>query len=337
MSVFQHLPWQKGFPFSHGTILAGQHLPNRGVNLPLIVESGPHPVVENPVASVRHNSFPATVAPVWHDMRQISRHSGIRLLPLEGFTWGSRAKPPQPRTRPEHVLIWVTEGQVHLGFPRDHVVLRAGDLRHIPAGTAFAAVPVAGARGHAVLIAADLVSQATPPFPDRGLAAHVGTQAAQLEATLRELAAETPGSDPAAMACLMNLLSLRLGHLAPPRPRDAPEPGVSDRPMIDRFLALARQRLGESRSVAELAAELGCTTLLLDQACHAAHAKRAVDLIHDLQLECAVDMLRNTARPTQRIADELGYSSHAHFIRAFAAATGRAPDAFRAQSLGSSS
>lgn len=164
------------------------------------------------------------------------------------------------------------------------------------------------------------------------MAAHVGNHAAQLEATLREIGVETSTSDPGTLSCLVNLLSLRLRQLAPDRPDAASETGLPDRPLIDRFLALAQERLGACRSVAELAAELGSSTLLLDQACLAAHGKRAVELVHDLQLECAVRLLRETAHATQRIAAELGYSSHAHFTRAFVAATGRTPEAFRAQS-----
>ena len=85
-------------------------------------------------------------------------------------------------------------------------------------------------------------------------------------------------------------------------------------------------------AVAELAAELRTTTGALDRACLAARGKRAVELIHKLQLDRAIDLLRKSDLPTPRIAADLGYSGHAHFIRAFVAATGRTPDAFRAQS-----
>jgi AraC family transcriptional activator of pobA len=256
----------------------------------------------------------------------------MRLLPLQAFIWGSRAMPPQPRTRPDHTLIWVTEGRVQLDFPREHFILRTGDLRHIPPGTAFAAIPSAGARGHVALISAHLAADAEPPLPGRGMGAHVGHHAAQLEATLHELAVETADPDAPTLSCLMNLLSLRLGQLLPHRPAEDNEPAPPDLPLIERFLALADQRLGSARSVAELAAELHSTTGALDQACLAARGKRAVELIHQLQLERAADLLCNTDRPTMRIAADLGYSSHAHFIRAFVAATGRTPDAFRDQS-----
>ncbi|WEF22945.1 AraC family transcriptional regulator [Paracoccus sp. S3-43] len=275
---------------------------------------------------------PAALRPALRKGRPIGRQQGMRLLPLQAFIWGSRAMPPQPRTRPDHTLIWVTEGRMQLDFPRSHVILRAGDLRHIPAGTAFAAMPAPGTLGHVALISARLAARAEPPLPDRGMAAHVGSHAAQLEATLHELAMETADPDAGTLSCLLNLLSLRLGQLQPGRPPEQAAGAAPDLPLIEAFLALAVQRLGSAGSVAELAADLNSTMGALDQACLAARGKRAVELIHDLQLERAVDLLRGTRRPTLRIAADLGYSSHAHFIRAFVAATGRTPDAFRAQS-----
>ncbi|WP_164555295.1 helix-turn-helix domain-containing protein [Paracoccus haematequi] len=286
------------------------------------------PTVDTPAAV----AAPAALRPALREGRPVGRQQGMRLLPLQAFIWGSRAMPPQPRTRPDHALIWVIEGRMRLDFPRSHVILRAGDLRHVPAGTAFAAIPAAGTQGHVALISASLAARVQPPLPDRGMAAHVGSHAAQLEATLHELALETAKPDAGTLSCLLNLLSLRLGQLQPGRPPEPAAGAAPDLPLIEAFLALAAQRLGSAGSVAELAADLNSTMGALDQACLAARGKRAVDLIHDLRLERAVDLLRHTQRPTLRIAAELGYSSHAHFIRAFVAATGRTPDAFRAQS-----
>ncbi|MTD98744.1 helix-turn-helix domain-containing protein [Paracoccus sp. YIM 132242] len=332
MTAFEHSQWKDGFPFSPSQIRAGRRLGVDGVNAPFIADA-PQPVAGPPaIPQPQDRPAPAALQPAWREAHPVGRQSGIRLLPLAAFLWGSRANPPQPRTRPDHVLIWVTQGRVQLDFPRDRFCLRSGDLRYIPAGTAFAASPAHGTTGHVALISARLGAQAVPPLPDHVLAAQVGNHAAQLEATLREIGVETPGGDPGTLSCLVNLLSLRLRQLAPGRAPDMRDTGFPDRPLIDRFLALAREQLGESRSVAELAAELGSSTLQLDQACLAAHGKRAVALMHQLRLDCAARMLRETARPTQRIAADLGYSSHAHFIRAFVAATGRTPDAFRAQS-----
>ncbi|WP_165455682.1 helix-turn-helix transcriptional regulator [Paracoccus subflavus] len=210
--------------------------------------------------------------------------------------------------------------------------LRAGELRYIPAGTAFATVPDAGVCGHVALIARRLADTAEPPLPCRAMTVRVGPHGDQIKATLQELAIEKSKANARALSCLINLLSLRLGLLSRGNAPGRAAPNPPDRPLVDRFLDLARQRLGSAQAVAELAADLHSTVALLDQACMAAHGKRAIELIHDLQLECAALLLRNTAQPTHRIAADLGYSSHAHFVRAFAAATGRRPDVFRAQS-----
>lgn len=333
MTAFDHGPWKNGIRCSPTAPLARRALISGDVIAPHIADpSGLIPI--DPSFDVLD---PACCAPAFRhfaqgDGRLTDRHPGIRVLPLQAFVWGKRAIAPQPRTRSDHVLIWVTHGDTLLAFPRNHLRLHAGDLRHIPAGTAFSAIPSAGSQGHVTLISARLASQAVPSLPQHGLAAHVGGHAAQLHATLQEFAAEMPDPDPGTLSCLMNLLAMRLRQLAPARPPEADPIGPSDRPLIDRFQAMVRHRLGEVRSMAEIAADLHTTTVLLDQACLAAHGKRAIEVVHDLQLECAVTLLRETTRSTQRIAAELGYSSHAHFVRACVAATGRTPDAFRRQS-----
>jgi AraC family transcriptional regulator, transcriptional activator of pobA len=331
MSAVEHLQW-KGFPFSPSRIRAGRRVQDSDVNAPFIPDALA-PVADDPeIAPVLSVPSPASLRHALREARPIGRQQGMRLLPLQAFIWGNGATPPRPRTRPDHAVIWVTDGRAQLDFPREQTVLRAGDLRHIPAGTAFAAVPSAGAGGYVALISTRLAGLAQPPLPVRGLIAHVGHHAAKFEATLRELAVEAPDPDAPTLSCLMNLLSLRLHQLLPTRPAEAAEPVAPDHTLIEQFLALAGQRLGSNGSVAELAAELHSTTGALDGACMAARGKRAVELIHDLQLECAADLLRGTDRSTLRIAADLGYSSHAHFIRAFVAATGRTPDMFRAQS-----
>lgn len=331
MSAFGPSQWN-GFPFSPSRIRAGRRVADSDVNAPGIPDA-PDAVPDPPtIVTPAAVTAPAALRPALREGRPVGRQQGMRLLPLQAFIWGSRAMPPQPRTRPDHALIWVIEGRMRLDFPRSHVILRAGDLRHVPAGTAFAAIPAAGTQGHVALISASLAARVQPPLPDRGMAAHVGSHTAQLEATLHELALETAKPDAGTLSCLLNLLSLRLGQLQPGRPPEPAAGAAPDLPLIEAFLALAAQRLGSAGSVAELAADLNSTMGALDQACLAARGKRAVDLIHDLRLERAVDLLRHTQRPTLRIAAELGYSSHAHFIRAFVAATGRTPDAFRAQS-----
>lgn len=269
--------------------------------------------------------------------RPVARQSGLRLLPLESFVWGSRANPPQPRTRPDHTLIWVTTGTMQLDFPRQHHRLRPDAVRYIPAGTAFAALPQAGTAGHALLIAPTLVHDVEPAFPQHALSGCAGETGPALLATLKELAIETAGgASGQALHYLLGVLALRLSRLEPARQgasTAAPLPGGTERPLVDRFLALAATQLGSGRTIADLADQLETSTAALDHACQTARGKRAIDLIHALRLEHAVTMLRSGQHSSAQIAKELGYSSHAHFTRAFVAATGRPPEAFRNQPL----
>lgn len=261
--------------------------------------------------------------------RPPARQRPVRLSPLASFVWGSAALPPQPRTCPDHALIWVTGGQMQLEFPRQKHRLIAGDLRLIPAGTAFAALPMPGAEGHVALIPCTPEPGLEPALPRDGLAAQVGDQAAPLLALLRDLSA-APGG--AALRAALTRLASCLALLDPARPERPAESRTSqNRPLVEDFLTLARATLGSCASVAELAEELRTTTAALDRACIAARGRRAVELIHEARLERAVELLRRSDHRPARIATELGYSSHAHFTRAFVAATGRSPDAFRAQ------
>lgn len=225
---------------------------------------------------------------------------------------------------------------MRLNFPRRAVVLGAGEVRYIPAGTAFAAHPLAGADGHVLMLSPELTVDVDPALPCTTIAGSIGGSAAALLGNLRELVDEAARSpDSKALACHLNLLSLRLSRLDPARDPQPELPGVTvDRPLVDRFLALAAIELGSWRTLADLAQDLDTTLTQLDRACLEARGRRAIDLLHELRLERASELLRHTDKPTIRIAQELGYASHTHFARAFVTATGRTPDAYRTQMRG---
>lgn len=333
MAVSQQAEWTDGFPFSRSIIRAGRCLPEASVTAPMIPDAMQAAAVYDRSLSFGAGAESAPVAWTKHPQdHPVGRRDGVRVLPIGAFVWGGSTRGPMPRTRPDHVLLWLVRGEVRLDFPRDRIGMQAGDLRYVPAGTAFAAVPDAAAQGHVVLIGTRLADKALPALPDRGLSTRVGCHAARLGATLTELSVKGAPTDARALCCLVSLLSLRLDHLSQGNECARSAPALPDRPLVDRFLDLARQGLGRSTTVADMAAELDSTLAQLDQACLAAHRKRAIDLIHDMQLECAVRLLRESMQPVHRIAADLGYSSHAHFVRAFVAATGRRPEVFRAQS-----
>lgn len=341
MSLWERSGWSGGFPFS-ATRLGplGRGVRGQGGNVDVtasqVPEHGMAPRVP-PTATVAYgrivvpDALTVRVAP---GLRRFApRKASLRLMPVGAFTWGSPTQPAHPRTRPEHTLIWVTKGRLRLDFPRQSTVMMPGDVRFIPAGTAFASLPQADALGHVLLIATELTADIDPPLPRTVISGCVGAGAAVLSATLHELIEEAARSaDRKTLGCYLNLLSLRLSRLDPERDHTAqPDTPTSDRPLVDRFMTLAAIEIGSWYTLADLAQDLGTTLTQLDRACLEARGRRAIDLLHELRLERASEMLRHTDRSIPRIAQDLGYASHAHLTRSFVAATGRTPEAFRVQ------
>lgn len=257
----------------------------------------------------------------------------LKLLPLESFAWGGRTAMPQPRTRGEMTLIWVLQGRLKLDFPRQSHRLGPCSLFFIPAGTAFATLPLAGSVGQVLLITPHLARDLPQPFPDRPTEGRVDHDDPALRQLFHDLMAEarTDGTHArAARECHLALLALRLQRLEPAaRHIERPTPENPDLPLADRFLALARTRIADNSTIADFAHDLGATTAELDAACRHKHGKRALDLINDIRLRRAVQMMRETQEDPARIARMLGYSSLAHLSRAFVSATGRLPRQFR--------
>ena len=287
MSVWDRSDWTKGFPFTPTRLAPlGRGIRGQGgqidVNGPHLQTEGTAPMPMQRARAADRVAGPQAlsvrVAPASH--RFGPRQASLRLLPAGAFTWGGRAVPVQPRTRPDHVLIWVSDGRMRIDFPRSGGILAAGDVRFVPAGTAFAA--------------------------------------------------RSP--DHRTLGCYLNMLSLHLSRLDPQRDHRT-DPGAvhTDRPLVDRFLALAAVEMGSCRTLADLAQDLGTTLTHLDHACIEARGHRAINQLHELRVDRAAELLRHTDRPVPRLAQDLGYASHAHFTRAFAAATGRTPEAYRSQ------
>lgn len=352
MAVLGGSDWAKGFPFTAsllrsrraraGSSVTAAEIPDEG--RPIDRPAAPPDLAppQPPCGKTPPEAMalaPDPLGPVRHaGMRRfVPRHASLRLLPLGAFLWGNHASPPQPRTRPEHVLIWVTQGGLSLRWPGSRAALRAGDLRYIPAGTAFAALPGADTQGHVLLLPPELVRGLDPALPGQALAGTVGHQAEPLSFALRDLMAEAArGGDPTsrrkALRHHLSLLALRLQRLDPPAEAGT-EPGhfSADHALVERFLAEVAPDPGRPVTLAELAGQLGTSLTALDRACLGVRGRRAIDLLNGLRLDRAAEMLRHSDLPAHRIAQILGYSGLAHFTRAFVAATGRPPDAFRMQ------
>lgn len=331
MSIIQRSDWEYGFPFSDSKLhrnskpplsWLGGRLAEARINEAQILEG--HAQGEN------SGTAPLSSRPV--SRPSIPGHA-IRLLPLEAFFWGNHSLPPRPRSRPDHALIWLTQGGLHLDLPRHPQRMQPGDLRWIPAGAGFAALPQEETRGHVLLIAPVLTRGLEPGFPAGPTAARIAEETAPLLALMRDLETMTRQDTPAnQLSRHLGLLAMALDELALRGPGRVCAIAEQDDPaLLARFQALVQAEMSEAVTVAELAQRLGCTTAALDRICMAHDGKRAIETINDMRLQRAVTLLRETRLSPMQIAARLGYASHAHFARAFASATGRRPEVFRMQ------
>lgn len=274
------------------------------------------------------SALPPTILP----RRIAPRAATLRLLPIAAFLWDGGGHPPVPRTRPEHAVIWLQSGLHRLRFPRQDLALCAGELRFIPAGTAFASLPHPEAVGHVLLIPADLARRAVPAFPEAAQGGLVGDRAPALAMNLRELADETRHEDRLALDCHLGLLATRLARLAPASaPMRDGQSALPGRSEVDRFIDAARRNLDPMLTLAERAEAQGLTHAALDRACLAFRGRRAIEILNDLRIERAAGLLRDTLLPIAQIALASGHVSLTHFTRAFVVATGRTPQTFRNQ------
>lgn len=294
--------------------------------------------LDQPVAAAVPVSSAVTPGSSRHGTPYVAPGDGLRLIPLSSFHWGGalrgRNMPPAPRVRGDHVLILLKSGALQIEFPRNRHLLVPGRVAFIPAGTAFALNPGAELQGRALLLA---------PMHARGLPMSLppgfrtGTLAAEdaplIEPAMQALGAAQPRTcaGQAATASQMTLIAVALSRLDERAGIHGPrQSGILEaRPLTERFLELAQAELSQNQTMADLARKLGHSLAHLDRACLQSRGRSALQLLYDLRLERAAQALRGSDMPTCDIAQELGYAGLGHFIRSFAAATGRSPEAYR--------
>lgn len=280
--------------------------------------ASPRPILAEPAWAVPPR--PAANALL---LQTASETRGLRLLPIGGFVWSGPHD--TPRTRSDHVLIWMTAGTATLRLPRSAKAVSG--VLFLPAGTAFALQPSPGAEGGVLLLNRDLAERAARPFPSAVVEAEGGAEDAGTRSAIAALAAEAQRPQPPGRgdldACL-GQVALALTRMA-----DACHPREARDSLAERFVALAARELPHGRTLEDIAAMLGCTADALDAACLARHGKTAPALFAGLRLGRAVDLLAATDRPLPGIARETGFSDVDDLRRAVLAATGTQPEALR--------
>lgn len=297
------------------------------------------PAEITPAAPLRMAPVAAPVPPtVWRSRSMPG--DGLRLMPLAALVWGGPVRgrlglrTASPRVRGDHVLLMVSQGALAVELPRMRHPVTQGRLAFIPAGTAFSLDPPAEIQGWALLIPPSVARALSVVLPDAfrcGLPAEADRSL--LEPTMNALGHGSPRSpeEEAATRCQLGLISVALSRLSSvAEPRDAANCRMAEaRPLAQRFIDMMWESPAQDRTMAEIAADLGCSLAHLDRACQQSRGRRALELLYSVRSDRAAQLLRETDKPTMQIAAELGYSSLGHFMRAFAAATGRTPDSFR--------
>jgi len=117
--------------------------------------------------------------------------------------------------------------------------------------------------------------------------------------------------------------------------RQRPQEGLrQDRPQrggqhLQRFVALVERHFHEHWSLATYARQLGVSTAYLNGICRQQTGQTALQLIHQRQILEAKRLLVYTALNVNQIADQLGFSEPAYFIRFFKRLTGQTPSRLR--------
>ena len=99
--------------------------------------------------------------------------------------------------------------------------------------------------------------------------------------------------------------------------------------LVAAYTDLIERDYRSDRRIADYAAELGVTPTHLTRCCKQTCGQSALDLLSDRVHYEACVLLRDTRRPVQDIALDLGFHSAAYFSRAFQAKAGKTPSAFR--------
>lgn len=146
----------------------------------------------------------------------------------------------------------------------------------------------------------------------------------------RELKSRRPGHDRAALYHL-GLLSVFFARQLDNRPDDPAD--LRSRTAAARLVAaytdLVERDYRRGKGVADYARDLGVTPTHLTRSCRITCGRSALGLLNDRLIYEARLMLRDTRRPVQDIARDLGFSSAAYFTRSFQQRAGMTPTGFR--------
>ncbi|MEC8579552.1 MAG: helix-turn-helix domain-containing protein [Pseudomonadota bacterium] len=151
-------------------------------------------------------------------------------------------------------------------------------------------------------------------------------QVAQL---VQGLSREYGLTEPGAELSAQYYLSLILIHIWRQVRTDMVAHGHSPQGLVERFMALASQRMREHLRVSDYATALNVTRDRLGTAVRRATGKSPQGYLHQLLIREASELLSNTGMPVSQVAYRLGFHDPAYFTRFFIRHRGESPAKFR--------
>lgn len=256
---------------------------------------------------------------------------------LTGRDWSLATGSP-PAT---HAIL-VTAGRGHLVRPQDTFELAAPSLVWVPPRTAERLHLRAGASGHILGVADDLIdgimasdaeALALRQIAGQFLAAVVtdGDRIADLRhsfaAIARELARAEPGSW-TGIGAHVALILVGLWRASGVEAVAGGSRGAASA-ILQRFRALVEMNFRDHWPIPRYAAALAVSTDRLHAICVRELDRSPLKLVHERLVREAMVLLDRSMLTVEQISDHLGFKDPAHFNRFFKAKTGKPPGLFR--------
>jgi AraC-like DNA-binding protein len=226
-------------------------------------------------------------------------------------------------------LLWITKGQGRITMNGQTRGYGPNNLIYIPPNTLFGYEAGVHTYGTQVALPTHLATLwPDAPIHLRLRDVHVQKEMMQMLDNLeREHQAGTPAATRAA-EFHAGLISVFMERQMESTPEQALPETPSSR-IVASYTRLIAQNYSLAKGVAGYAQELGVTPTHLTRCCQQTCGRSALKLLNDRILYEARERLIDGPTPVSRIASDLGFGSAAYFTRAFQAATGLTPSAFR--------
>lgn len=253
----------------------------------------------------------------------------FRLVAIPRLAAGGRWRVEAMRALSEPCFLWFTKGQGRITIAGQTRGYTAHNGILIPAGVMHGFEVSPQVFGTAVFFGRDTgLALPSEPLHLRIREVHAQQELnVTLDAIQRELEADTPGHDRAALAYL-GLLGVWIERQAAKAGTDPAKPDAA-RKLVARFTDVMEREFRSGAGVGEMAAALGVTATHLTRCCRQTCGRSAIDLLQDRRIFEARKLLAETKLPVNRIGESLGFTSAAYFTRAFQHLTGASPTAFR--------